>query len=205
MVLPGANWSLGGADKEPLAENFRRTGANKESPRAIWSGRRANTNLLKALAPFFEAVWNFAGANKKSPRALSLSPKANRKGACSLSTARFSTSLGGEQTGNLSAGRRFPSSADALSISDLSEAKIDENFPNPKISGHGEGGIGLFVELHVEVDPSATIREGHRIGHEVKAALISSNSRIQDVIVHLEPAEEGEGHSDTIIPKNRDA
>jgi divalent metal cation (Fe/Co/Zn/Cd) transporter len=46
----------------------------------------------------------------------------------------------------------------------------------------------LFVELHVEVDPSVTIREGHRIGHQVKAALIAANPRIQDVIVHLEPA-----------------
>lgn len=54
-----------------------------------------------------------------------------------------------------------------------------------------KSGISLFVELHVEVDPSTTIVEGHRIGHEVKAALIASNPRIQDVIVHLEPAEAG--------------
>src|SRR5882762_4512678 len=54
-----------------------------------------------------------------------------------------------------------------------------------------KSGTGLFVELHVEVDPSLTISEGHRIGHQVKAALISGNTRIQDVIVHLEPAERG--------------
>ena len=52
-----------------------------------------------------------------------------------------------------------------------------------------KSGTSLFVELHVEVDPAVTIREGHRIGHQVKSALISGNSRIQDVIVHLEPAE----------------
>jgi cation diffusion facilitator family transporter len=51
-----------------------------------------------------------------------------------------------------------------------------------------KSGTNLFVELHVEVDPSVTIREGHRIGHQVKAALIATNPRIQDVIVHLEPA-----------------
>jgi Dimerisation domain of Zinc Transporter len=51
-----------------------------------------------------------------------------------------------------------------------------------------KSGTNLFVELHVEVDPSVTIREGHRIGHQVKAALIAANPRIQDVIVHLEPA-----------------
>jgi len=56
-----------------------------------------------------------------------------------------------------------------------------------------KSGTGLFVELHVEVDPSLTIRDGHRIGHQVKAALISGNSRIQDVIVHLEPADSGRG------------
>jgi cation diffusion facilitator family transporter len=50
-----------------------------------------------------------------------------------------------------------------------------------------KSGVGLFVELHVEVDPSTTIVEGHKIGHQVKAALIASNARIQDVIVHLEP------------------
>ena len=37
-------------------------------------------------------------------------------------------------------------------------------------------------------DPSTTILEGHKIGHEVKETLIASNPRIQDVIVHLEPA-----------------
>jgi divalent metal cation (Fe/Co/Zn/Cd) transporter len=51
-----------------------------------------------------------------------------------------------------------------------------------------KSGISLFVELHVEVDPSTTILEGHRIGHQVKAALMASNARIQDVLVHLEPA-----------------
>jgi cation diffusion facilitator family transporter len=55
-----------------------------------------------------------------------------------------------------------------------------------------KSGVSLFVELHVEVDPSITIRDGHRIGHEVKSALMSFNRRIQDVIVHLEPATEPE-------------
>jgi divalent metal cation (Fe/Co/Zn/Cd) transporter len=50
-----------------------------------------------------------------------------------------------------------------------------------------KSGVSLFVELHVEVDPSVTILEGYSIGHDVKAALIASNKRIQDVIVHLQP------------------
>jgi cation diffusion facilitator family transporter len=51
-----------------------------------------------------------------------------------------------------------------------------------------KSGIDLFVELHVEVAPLTTIRDAHRIAHEVKAALMNSNPRIKDVIVHLEPA-----------------
>jgi hypothetical protein len=46
----------------------------------------------------------------------------------------------------------------------------------------------LFVELHVQVNPATTVLDGHLIGHEVKAALIAGNRRIQDAIVHLEPA-----------------
>jgi len=52
-----------------------------------------------------------------------------------------------------------------------------------------KSGTQLFVELHVEVDPSMTIRKGHRVGHQVKAALITGNPRIQDVVVHLEPTD----------------
>ena len=59
-----------------------------------------------------------------------------------------------------------------------------------------KSGVSLFIELHVEVDPSVTILEGHRIGHEVKSTLMSANPRIQDVIVHLEPAE----HAKTTEP-----
>jgi hypothetical protein len=48
--------------------------------------------------------------------------------------------------------------------------------------------VRLFVELHVQVNPATTVLDGHLIGHEVKAALIAGNRRIQDAIVHLEPA-----------------
>jgi cation diffusion facilitator family transporter len=52
-----------------------------------------------------------------------------------------------------------------------------------------KSGTKLFVELHVEINPSITIKEGHEIGHRVKAALLAANERIQDVMVHLEPVE----------------
>jgi cation diffusion facilitator family transporter len=50
-----------------------------------------------------------------------------------------------------------------------------------------KSGTKLFVELHVEIDPSITIGQGHEIGHQVKAALLAANPRIQDIVVHLEP------------------
>lgn len=52
-----------------------------------------------------------------------------------------------------------------------------------------KSGIGLFVELHLLVDGDTPVREGHRIGHEVKDYLRAKKPQIVDVIVHLEPAE----------------
>lgn len=49
-------------------------------------------------------------------------------------------------------------------------------------------GLDLFVDLHVEVDGELTVREGHRIAHEVKDALRAANPAIVDVLVHIEPA-----------------
>jgi divalent metal cation (Fe/Co/Zn/Cd) transporter len=42
-----------------------------------------------------------------------------------------------------------------------------------------KSGTQLFVELHVEVDPSMTIQKGHRVSHQVKAALMTGNPRIR--------------------------
>jgi len=50
-----------------------------------------------------------------------------------------------------------------------------------------KSGIVLFVEIHVQVNPSMSVAEGHRIGHEVKSRLIEGFPKISDVIVHLEP------------------
>ncbi|HNQ89555.1 MAG TPA: cation diffusion facilitator family transporter [Verrucomicrobiota bacterium] len=51
-----------------------------------------------------------------------------------------------------------------------------------------KSGLGLFVEIHVEVDAELTVRRGHEIGHEVIARLKSSALSIQHVVVHIEPA-----------------
>jgi cation diffusion facilitator family transporter len=49
-------------------------------------------------------------------------------------------------------------------------------------------GLDLFVDLHVEVDETLTVREGHTIAHAVKDALRAANPAIVDVLIHIEPA-----------------
>jgi divalent metal cation (Fe/Co/Zn/Cd) transporter len=50
-----------------------------------------------------------------------------------------------------------------------------------------KSGIGVFVELHLQVDGNTLVRLGHEIGHAVKDHLRAINPKIVDVIVHLEP------------------
>ncbi len=52
-----------------------------------------------------------------------------------------------------------------------------------------KSGIGLFVELHVQVDGNTSVREGHRIGHAVKDHLKALKPEIIDVVIHLEPVD----------------
>lgn len=48
-------------------------------------------------------------------------------------------------------------------------------------------GLVLFVDLHVVIDGSLTVAEGHHISHEVKDALMASDLAVRDVTVHIEP------------------
>jgi cation diffusion facilitator family transporter len=50
-----------------------------------------------------------------------------------------------------------------------------------------KSGLAYFVEIHVEVDAEATVREGHEIAHRVRDALTHSPHRIKDALVHIEP------------------
>jgi cation diffusion facilitator family transporter len=51
-----------------------------------------------------------------------------------------------------------------------------------------KSGLSYLVDIHVEVDPSLSVREGHDIAGAVKHALLRSPLRISDVVVHIEPA-----------------
>jgi cation diffusion facilitator family transporter len=50
-----------------------------------------------------------------------------------------------------------------------------------------KSGVGLLMDIHVVVDGSIPVREGHRIGHAVQDALYASDLGIHDAIVHIEP------------------
>ena len=52
-----------------------------------------------------------------------------------------------------------------------------------------KSGVSLFVEIHIRVDPSISVFEGHEISHRVKDRLLDGNPRINDVLIHIEPAE----------------
>jgi cation diffusion facilitator family transporter len=50
-------------------------------------------------------------------------------------------------------------------------------------------GLDYYVDLHVGVDGNISVHEGHEIAHQVKSAIQQSDSRIADVLVHIEPAQ----------------
>ena len=56
-------------------------------------------------------------------------------------------------------------------------------------------GSGIQVDLHIQVDPEISVREGHAIGHKVEDELFKNNDVI-DVIVHVEPFGEDGSEND---------
>ena len=49
-------------------------------------------------------------------------------------------------------------------------------------------GLDYYVDIHVGVDGNISVHEGHEIAHRVRSAIQQSDSRIADVLVHIEPA-----------------
>jgi cation diffusion facilitator family transporter len=51
-----------------------------------------------------------------------------------------------------------------------------------------KSGLGLLMDIHVVVEGSLTVREGHTIAHRVKDALMTTTDLpVHDVVVHVEP------------------
>jgi len=54
-------------------------------------------------------------------------------------------------------------------------------------------GLEYLVDIHIEVDPDHTVRDGHAIAHAVKDRVTTRIVPVRDVLVHVEPAPEPEG------------
>lgn len=52
-----------------------------------------------------------------------------------------------------------------------------------------KSGLSLLVDIHVHVDGTLTVREGHDIAHAVKDALTGAHLPVTEVGVHVEPAD----------------
>jgi cation diffusion facilitator family transporter len=50
-------------------------------------------------------------------------------------------------------------------------------------------GLSFYVDIHVGVNGTISVHEGHEIAHAVKDAIQQSDARIADVLVHVEPAQ----------------
>lgn len=48
-------------------------------------------------------------------------------------------------------------------------------------------GLEYLVDIHIEVDPEGTVREGHGIAHAVKDRIVRQFAAVRDVLVHVEP------------------
>jgi cation diffusion facilitator family transporter len=53
-----------------------------------------------------------------------------------------------------------------------------------------KSGLGLWVDIHVEVAGDMTVCDSHEISHRVKDALLASDHKVMDAVVHIEPSED---------------
>lgn len=50
-----------------------------------------------------------------------------------------------------------------------------------------KAGMKFFVDLHIEVDGTMSVQQGHHVAHQVKDHLIKNIPEIADVLIHVEP------------------
>jgi cation diffusion facilitator family transporter len=59
-----------------------------------------------------------------------------------------------------------------------------------KIRTRGTAG-SIFVDLHIQVTPGMSIENAHEIGHRVEQTLKEQMPDVVDVVVHIEPFDDG--------------
>ena len=68
---------------------------------------------------------------------------------------------------------------------------VAEKLPNVmgvhKVRARRYGG-SFQADLHVQVDGSLSVAEGHEIGHAVKEAILAAGLDVEDAVIHVEPA-----------------
>ena len=52
-----------------------------------------------------------------------------------------------------------------------------------------KSGFEFFVDIHVVVDGELTVKEGHKIGHDVKDYIMKHKPLVYNVLTHIEPSE----------------
>jgi divalent metal cation (Fe/Co/Zn/Cd) transporter len=51
-------------------------------------------------------------------------------------------------------------------------------------------GFSFYVDLHVIVSGTLSVRDGHHIAHHVEDAVLQHMLQVEEVLVHIEPEEE---------------
>jgi cation diffusion facilitator family transporter len=64
-------------------------------------------------------------------------------------------------------------------------------------------GFSFYVDLHIVVAGEISVREGHRLSHQVEEEILEALPKVEEVLVHVEPEEELKDKADVIGEGNR--
>lgn len=53
-----------------------------------------------------------------------------------------------------------------------------------------KSGMRFWVDIHIHIDGQMTVYDGHLLSHKLKAHILEKLPEIEDVLIHIEPAEE---------------
>jgi len=95
----------------------------------------------------------------------------------------------------------WPSLRDLMDTAPPTDIEAHVRSASQKVEGVAETeqcrvrkmGLEYYVDLHVRVDGSMTVTEGHGIAHRVKDAVRQAVPEVADVLVHIEPARGNNG------------
>ena len=83
------------------------------------------------------------------------------------------------------------SASDAIERQVISIASSVDGVVTIEKSRIRKSGLGYLMDLHVEVESDISVKDGHAIGHKVNDRLMESSIPVVDVVIHIEPARDG--------------